>query len=120
MVQIVRDLLGDRVAQRARVRGPAKGQLDRPHRRRGDRERQRAVGIEAADQERRRAADRRQRDLAICRAAFQRGNPNIDLAKQVARCQAISLVAGDEVDDRNPLLAAAGLPDGADAGPALQ
>ena len=75
----------------------------------------RAVGVETADQQRRRAADRRQRDLAKRRAALQRGERNIDLPQQIARRQHVALVAGDEVGDGHLLLAAVGLPDGADA-----
>ena len=105
----------DRLAQLAFASESGKRQLDRPHGRGRHRQRQRAVAVDAADQERRRAADRRQRYLAERRAPSQRRKRDIDLTQQIAWSQHVALIAGDEVGDADLLLAAVGLPDRADA-----
>ena len=71
--------------------------------------------IDAADQKRRRAAERRQRYLAEGRASSQRRERDIDLPQQIAESQHVALIADDEFGDADLLLAAIGLPDRADA-----
>src|SRR5436309_1211562 len=89
----------------AGVRQLGKGQLDRTDGRCGDCQHQPAVAVKASDQKRRGAADWCERDLTKRGAALQCGERNIDLPQQVAGRQAVTLVAGDEVDDGYPLLA---------------
>src|SRR6202043_2271224 len=78
-------------------------------------QRKRAVATEAADQQRGRAADRRQRYLAKRGTPLQCRERNIDLPQQIAKLEHVALVAGDEVGCGYLALAAVGLPDRADA-----
>jgi len=61
------------------------------------------------------SAERRQRNLPKRRVPFQRGKRYLDLPQEIAGRQNVVLVAGDEAGDRDCLLSAIGLPDGADA-----
>ena len=115
VVEAVWNALEDGFTQLFRRRDCREGQLNRPHGRCGHRQRQSAVTVHAADQQRRRAADRRQRNLAKRRTPLQGRERDIDLPQEIARRQHVALVAGDEIGDGNFPLAAIGLPDRADA-----
>ena len=94
--------LQNRFAQFARRPGvPAKGESNGPHGRCRHRQGQCALAVDAADQQRRRAAERRQRNLAKRRAPPQGRERNVDLPQQIARREHVALVAGDEIDGGN-------------------
>ena len=93
---------------------PAKDNRTGPLGRCRYRQHQSAVAGHAADQQRRRAADRRQRDLTERRTPPQGRERDIDLPQQIARREYVALVAGDEIGDGNFPLTATGLPDRAD------
>ena len=84
MIERVRDVVKERLPQFFGLRVPCKGQLNRTRRRCRYRQGHCARAIDAADQQCRRPANRRQRNLAKCGAPLQCCERNIDLPEQIA------------------------------------
>ncbi len=115
VVEVVGNALQNRFAQFLVGWDSRERQSNRPSGRCRYRQRQSTVAGDAADQQRRRTADRGQRNLAERRTPPQGRERDIDLPQQIARREHVALVAGDEIGDGHFPFTAVGLPDGADA-----
>src|SRR4051794_16211958 len=97
VVEVVGNTLHNRFAQFLVIWDSVEGQLNRPPGRCRYRQCQSTVAGDAADQQRRRTADRGQRNLTERRTPPQGRERDVDLPQQIARRQYVALVAGDEV-----------------------
>ena len=116
VVKELRNFTLDPGAQIVRVGKFRKLEPMRPFGRSGNRQHEDSIlRIQRADQQRGRAPEVSQRYSAEAGSLAQRRGRQVDTSQQIARLQHILIVAGDEILDRHPALAAIALQDPANA-----